>query len=330
MAKRPSSSVRVGICLYPGVWGSSASLSKDLVHIAKVIAQARPHSGSIEARFLGAAPHEVVTASGAAIRAEEAWQGAEVEVVVLPSLAIPFLDPARRPPGLADWVARQHQRGCLVLAITTGSWLLAETGLLNGHPATTHWACLERCRLHYPQVKWTSDQRLAVTGRLVTARDTSASATALCHLIGRVLTAPVAERTFQYSLMYGDGQEELPLLHTIPLRDHGDTEVLSVQEWIEAHYGQDIAAAGLARRVHMSPRNLRRRFLQATGKTVVGYLTDVRLARARALLLSTNEAVSQVAYRVGYEDASTFTALFRERHGTTPSAYRKAGLASVG
>lgn len=108
--------------------------------------------------------------------------------------------------------------------------------------------------------------RLAVTGRLVTARDMSASATALCHAIGRVLGAPIAERTYQYSLIYEPGAEALPLLNTIPLRDHGDAQVLTVQEWIEAHYGEPIAAEGVARIVHMSPRNLRRRFLDATGK----------------------------------------------------------------
>lgn len=324
MAKRTTKSARVGICLYPGVWGSSASLAKDLIHIASVIARARPGSGTIEARFLGVEPNEVATAGGPSIRAEEAWDRADVDALVLPSLAIPFLEPARRPPGLSDWVARQHQRGSMVLAITTGSWLLAETGLLDDHAATTHWASLDRCRRDYPRVKWTSEQRLAVTGRLVAARDMSASATALCHMIGLVLSAPIAERTFQYSLIHESATEALPLLHTIPLRDHGDVQVLAVQEWLEVHYGEPISAEGVARLVHMSPRNLRRRFIDATGKTLVEYLTEVRLARARELLLSTNEPVSQVGYRVGYEDASTFTALFKERHGLTPSAYRKA------
>lgn len=157
----------------------------------------------------------------------------------------------------------------------------------------------------------------------------SASATALCHVIGRVLSVPIAERTYQYSLIHEPGSEALPLLHTIPLRDHGDAQVLEVQEWLEAHYGEPTSAAGVARMVHMSPRNLRRRFLEATGQTLSTYLTEVRLARARALLLSADEPVSQIAYRVGYEDASTFTALFKQRHGLTPSAYRKASVGTV-
>ncbi|PTL78962.1 GlxA family transcriptional regulator [Vitiosangium sp. GDMCC 1.1324] len=331
MAKRPTSEriAHVGICLYPGVWGSSASLARDVLHIASVIARARPGSGGIEVRFLGARSGDVPTASGMAIRAEERWDRTDVDVIILPSRAVHFLVPEGHPPGLADWITRQHARGCSVLAMTTGSWLLAETGLLQGHTATTHWACLDRCRRQYPGVDWTSDLRLAVTGRIVTARDMSASAVALCHVVGRALTVPIAERTYQYSLIYEPGSEALPLLHTIPLRDHGDAQVLEVQEWLEARYGQPISAKEAARLVHMSPRNLRRRFLEATGRTLSAYLTDIRLARARALLLSSNEAVSQIAHRVGYEDPSTFTALFKQHHGQTPSAYRKSSAGTA-
>ncbi|WPB82848.1 AraC family transcriptional regulator [Archangium violaceum] len=57
---------------------------------------------------------------------------------------------------------------------------------------------------------------------------------------------------------------------------------------------------------------------------MLAYLTGIRLARARALLLSSDEAVSQIAHRAGYEDPSTFTALFKQHHGQTPSAYRKS------
>ncbi|WP_141592690.1 GlxA family transcriptional regulator [Myxococcus sp. AB056] len=331
MAKRTSSSrnTRVGICLFPGVWASSASLAKDLVHIAAVIARARPGNGTIEARFLGAQPGDVPTATGAPMRAVESWSTTDVDVLILPSLAIPFLEPSLRLPGLVGWIIEQHHRGCRVLAMATGSWLLAETGLLDGHTATTHWACVDRFRRQYPAVNWASEQRIAVTGRLVTARDMGASAMALCHVIGRMLSVPIAERTYQYSLIHEPSAEALPLLHTIPLRDHGDPQVLKVQDWLEAHHGEPISATDAARLVHMSPRNLRRRFLAATGQTLSAYLTEVRLARARALLLSTDEPVSQIACRVGYEDASTFTALFSRRHGLTPSAYRKTSANTV-
>lgn len=319
----------MGICLYPGVWGASASLAKDVLHIASAIAKARG-GGGLEVRFLGAQPGDVMTASGMSIRADASWGRTDVDVLILPSRAVHFLEPEGQPPGLADWVVRQHARGSSVLAMATGSWMLAETGLLEGRKATTHWACLERCRRRYPGVDWTSDLRLAVTGRIVTARDLSASAVALCHVVGRALTPAIAERTYQYALIHEPGSEALPLLHTIPLRDHGDAQVLKVQEWLESRYSQPLSATEAARTVHMSPRNLRRRFLEATGRTLVAYLTEVRLARARELLRSSTEAVSQIARRVGYEDASTFTALFKAHHGQTPSTYRHESSGSVG
>ncbi|NPD22181.1 GlxA family transcriptional regulator [Corallococcus exiguus] len=233
----------------------------------------------------------------------------------------------RRPKPVQP--ARGHRK-----ADASGPWTahnqLAETGLLHGHTATTHWASLDRCRQQYPGVDWTSDLRISVTGRIVTARDMGASAVALCHGVGRALSAAIAERTYQYSLIQEPGSEALPLLHTLPLRDHRDAPVLEVQEWLETRYAEPLSAKEAAKRVHMSPRNLRRRFLEATGRTLLAYLTEVRLARARALLNSSDEAVSQIAHRVGYADASTFTALFRKHHGQTPTLYRESSRGAAG
>ncbi|WP_233596667.1 MULTISPECIES: helix-turn-helix domain-containing protein [Corallococcus] len=72
------------------------------------------------------------------------------------------------------------------------------------------------------------------------------------------------------------------------------------------------------------------RDMEATGRTLLAYLTEVRLARARELLNASDEAVSQVAHRVGYEDAATFTALFRRHHEQTPAAYRESSRGSAG
>lgn len=296
----------------------------DVVHLASQIARSRSGSCGIEGRFLGRQSGDVPTASGAPMYAEGSWEDADVDILVLPSLAGPYLELARRPAGLADWVTGQHGRGCQVLAMTTGSWLLAETGLLDGHAATTHWAFVDRCRRHYPAVDWTSELPLTITGRLVTARHTVASATALCHAMGGLLGASIAERTYEYALIDQPGSGTLPLLHTIPLRRHGDPQVLAVQDWFETRFAEPVSATEAARVAHLSARQLRRRFLAATGQTPSAYLTDVRLARARALLLSTDEVVAHVAEHVGYHDPSTFTALFKQRHGLTPTAYRQA------
>lgn len=322
MADRTPPDAIVGICLHPGVWASSAGLAKDLVHLAAVIARARPGSRGIHGRYLGAQAGDVATADGTPLPAERSWEQAEVDVLVLPSVALPWLERTRRPPGLGDWVTAQHERGALVLALGTGSRLLAETGLLDGQAATTHWASVDRCRAEFPAIYWTADQRLAVTDRIVTALDLGAAATAICHAIGRVLGVPIAERAYQYSLIHEPGTPALPLLHTVGLHNHGDAQVLQVQQWLETHYGEPLTATEAARLVHLSPRQLQRRFHTATGLTLIGYLTEVRLAHARRLLLSTNEPTSRIAHQVGYHDASTFTALFKQHHHVTPGTYR--------
>mgnify|MGYP000571707918 CR=1 FL=1 len=328
MGKRTNTKriARVAICLYLGVWESSASLCRDLLQIACSIAKARPGNGELEIKFLSSQSGDVQTASGTLMRAESTWEHSEADVIILPSLAIPFMESEHQPRGLADWIIGQYQKGCMVLAITTGSWLLAETGLLDGQTSTTHWASVTRCHRQYPKINWTSEQRIATMGRLITARDIYASTAALCHVIGRILSVPIAERTYEYSLIHMPGSETLPLLHTITLHDHGDNQVLKVQTWLEANYSKAISAEKIADMFHMSPRNLRRRFRKATGKSLSIYRTEVRLAQARMLLLLTDESTSQIAHHIGYENASTFIALFKQHHGLTPNVYRKTSM----
>lgn len=329
MAKRPRDTVVVGVCLVPGAWAATASLALDLVQIASVIARATPGARSIEGRFLGPAPGDITTANGTPLPANQAWEGTDVDLLVLPSVAIPALDTSAAPPGLASWVGHQHQNGALVIAIGTGGHLLAATGLLDRHPATTHWAFLDRCRRDYPAVAWSGEQRLAVTGRIVTARDLGAATTAVCHAIGVLLDPSIGERVYRYSLVHEPGSPALPPLHTIDRRDHGDPQILLVQDWIETHYARPLTATDAAGLVHLSTRTLRRRFQQATGQTMLTYLTDVRLAHARTLLLSTSDPITAIAHQIGYADVSTFTALFRQHHGLPPGAYRRSATSTA-
>lgn len=320
MARRPT--VTFGVCLSHGVWAASANLARDVLHIAASIVKTR-HAGELRVRFVGA---RAQTPTGVVLHADAPW-GDDVDVVILPSRAMPSLDVPTS--GLSDWLWRRHRAGASLLSMATGSWQLASTGLLDARVATTHWACIDRSRARFPAVTWTADERLAVHDRVITARDAGASSLALCHLVGRFFGAAVAERASQYALISEPGAERLPLLHTLSLRRHHDAEVLKAQDWLEGHFAQPFSTDDLAKHVHMSSRNLSRRFVVATGLTVVKYLMEVRIARARLLLESTDAPVSQVALLVGYEDAATFSALFKAKSRVTPSEFRRAARFSA-
>jgi transcriptional regulator GlxA family with amidase domain len=109
----------------------------------------------------------------------------------------------------------------------------------------------------------------------------------------------------------------------LPLsRPHGDGRIREVEDYIAAHFAENLTIERLAERASMSPRNFQRRFKSATGRLPGDYLQAQRIAVARQLMEQGNCPVRQACSRVGYEDLAFFRKLFRRVTGMTPGEYR--------
>ena len=96
-------------------------------------------------------------------------------------------------------------------------------------------------------------------------------------------------------------------------------------EIVRAELGRPLTLEEVARRLATSPRQLRRIFTEAGGKSFRSFLTEVRMDRAAELLEATDLSVSEVGRRVGYREAGQFTKAFKRAHGATPSEFRARG-----
>ena len=103
---------------------------------------------------------------------------------------------------------------------------------------------------------------------------------------------------------------------------HGDNAILDIQKWMDEHYAAHINIDEMCQQFGISNRSLLRRFKLATGVTPLNYLQDVRLDAASRLLVQSNDTIEAITHKVGYEDISSFTRLFKRRSGFSPSSYR--------
>ena len=106
-------------------------------------------------------------------------------------------------------------------------------------------------------------------------------------------------------------------------KDHGDYLENWVRQYIAGHYSEVCSAEEMAAELRMSPNYLRKKFKEATGQTLLEYLTDVRLAMAAQLLKRRDLKVKEVSIQVGYDNISYFTQLFAKKYGVTPNEYKK-------
>lgn len=227
-----------------------------------------------------------------------------------------------RSSSMLQWLKAQYENGSTICSIVTGSFFLAEAGLLNGRSATTHWRFFDQFQRQYPQVKLqrkrfiTSADKLYCTGSINAVRDIMLHFVEL--LYGESI-ANVISRQFTHELKRS---YESLLLNKDQNSSHHDEVIIKVQEWLNDNFQNQAQISALASRFGLSVRSLNRRFKLATNTTPLQYLHDLRIAHAKELLKQSNLAISEVADMVGYGDASYFTSLFKKLNKVTPNEYR--------
>nr|WP_010132865.1 helix-turn-helix domain-containing protein [Microbulbifer agarilyticus] len=244
------------------------------------------------------------------------------DIIYLPALWRNPRPALKRNTALLAWLRDQAAKGAVISAVGTGVCFLAEAGLLDDKPATTHWHYFERFASDYPRVKLKRQYFITQADRLFCAASVNALADVTVHLIRQLFGPSIAshvERNFSHEIRrpfeeiaYSEGAVHL----------HPDEEIVQAQTWLKQHCSDDVKLSEVAKHFDMSVRSFNRRFKLATGQTPLQYLQNVRIDMARELLQSSNLSVNEIAEKVGYQDMGHFTALFKKFLSTTPSEYR--------
>lgn len=249
------------------------------------------------------------------------------DIVIIADLAVGLdEDPRGKWPQVAAWVREQHDKGALICTVCTGAVLLADTGLLDGCEATTHWSVADTMRRHYPAVTLRDERILVPAGeghRIITGGGASSWEDLSLYLVARFAGQDEAVRIAKLFL-FGDRSEgQACYAAAILPRRHEDAAIAEAQTWIGGHYAAAAPVARMAERSGLPLRTFKRRFKQATGYTPVDYVQTLRIEEAKQMLETTGEATDAVAHMVGYEDPAFFRRLFKRRTGVTQARYRQ-------
>jgi transcriptional regulator GlxA family with amidase domain len=235
-------------------------------------------------------------------------------------------DPEESPPRpLLDAVRAAHASGAHLASMCSGAFVLAAAGLLNGRPATTHWAHCAVLGRMYPSIDVRQDQLYVDDGDVLTAGGGAAGIDLGLHLLRLYFGASVANRVARYMVVppQRSGGQAQYVETPVPAPDTADS-VGATLAWALGRLDQPIPVGQLARRAGMSRRHFDRRFREITGTTPATWLTYQRVLLARQLLEETRLPVEQVARRCGFSSAASFRPHFRRIVGTVPAAYRAA------
>ncbi len=243
------------------------------------------------------------------------------EAIVLP----PNLAVARGGSDIEihDWINQQHKWGATICSACAGAFWLGHAGVLEGRPATTHWALENEFKQAFPKVRIHPEHLIIDDDDIVTAGGVMAWLDLGIHLIRKFLGPEIVSKTCRQMLIDPAGREQRNYKSFIPNMAHSDDRVREIQRWLAGHIADNLSVARLADRFGWSKRTMQRRFTNATGLPINQYVQHLRVEKAKGLLERTSSTVSEICWQVGYSDVSAFSRVFRAISGLSASEYRK-------
>ncbi len=303
------------------VLASAGNLWQQLVGV-------EPGAKLIAPKIASPLSHEFECGNGIPVKPElEISDQPAAEIVILPELWLaPDEDLKGRYPELMEWIRQCYRDGASIYSACSGAIMLAETGLLDGCKATSHWGYQNLFRVSYPKVKFEPEPNLCfadTSGRIVTAGGTSSWHDLAIHIISRHCSTGEALRIAKVYLLKWHSEGQLPFEALVRHVPHADAMVRKCENWLGEHFQEAEPVARVVDHAGAPERTLKRRFKAATGTTLMDYVQNLRIEEAKRLLETGTTPFDDIAAEVGYENPGFFRRLFKRRTGLTPSGYRK-------
>jgi transcriptional regulator GlxA family with amidase domain len=326
------SAMRVAVLVFDGVFDSGLAAILDVLATANSTGEEAatmgielPDAPSWTVTTVGQ-QRQVRTGAGHIVTAQPFEVADTADLLIVPALA------EKRPAALLEQVTgdhtlpgrasivRQHARGAAIATACTGTLLLAETGILDGHDVTTSWWLAPTLRATYPSVR-VDQNRMLITSGLITTAGAAFAHVDLALSIVRDRSPMVADLIARY-LVIDDRPSQSAYIIPSALAQN-DPVVAAFERWTREHLAEPISIPAAAGAIGVSERTLQRSVQRTVGTSPIRFVQDLRIERATHLLRTTDLSIETIARRVGYEQPNTLRVLLRDRTGRTTNALRR-------
>ena len=223
---------------------------------------------------------------------------------------------AQTTPELMSSLRRLARADIPVLAIDGGPWLVAQSGLLDGHRATTHWEDLEKFADTFPEVD-TINARYIVSGQRWTSGGAAPALDMMLHLIQTQRGAGLAAQVAASFIHTSQPAPADPQMRHPPSRPHNPVTARA-HKVMEAHLETPLPLPEIAARLNLSPRSLQLHFRQTLNTTAKAHYLTLRLTEAHRLLTQTTHPLRDIALATGFTTQSGLSRSYTHRYGKSP------------
>lgn len=324
LKRNRENTINIALLLYDHMLATSVSLPVEMLRAGEAVAlQENRKAPRLSIQMVAEAIKPISTRALIKLLPDTDVESAQhPDFAFIPSLWRNPRPTIAKQPKMLSWLNNIWQQGATLIGGGTGVCLMAETGILNNHPATTHWHYVEQFKRDYPKVDLKPDFFITQSERTYCAASLNALADIVVHIIFQVYgqnAAQQVERNFSHEIR--KPYEEQRYLEGAGDR-HPDELISQIQFWLQTNLNSALTLNEIAQQFGISQRTFTRRFKTATGVNANQYWQKLKIETAKELLAASNLSIQEIAFQVGYQDQTNFTRLFKQTLNLTPKAYR--------
>lgn len=288
-----------------------------------IFGQSMPQPDLFRVAICAEKPGVVLSDIGLSINVEQGLALLDqADIIIIPY----WNNPDERPSqALLEALRKAWQRGAEVVGLCLGTYVLAYTGLLDGHRAATHWEFEKDFTERFPAVHLDSNSLYTSDERLITSAGTAAGIDCCLNIIRDHYGSAVANRVARRMVVppYREGGQAQFIERPVPVSTR-DSKINELIEYLRRNLDKPHDLDSLAGFVSMSRRTLTRHFSRATGTTPGEWLNAERLQRSQELLETTNRSIESVSALSGFQSPISFRQSFKAKFSVSPSEWRRA------
>jgi transcriptional regulator GlxA family with amidase domain len=310
----------IGILIYPDFQILDAAGPISVFEIAARLSRAAP-----AIKVISAIPGAVRSTSGAEMLARKFGPPGAITTLII--AGGDGVEAAARNKCTIRFVQAVAKRGVRVASVCSGTFILAEAGLLNGKRATTHWQRTRQFLSCYPDVKLEPDRIYVRDGNIWSSAGITAGIDLALAMVAEDYGDHVVQKTARQLVLYNrrsGGQSQFSSLLELKAPSGRFGALLT---WAREHLDAKLTVEDLAERAGMSARHFARAFIAETGTTPSKAIERLRIEVARARVQSSSEAIERVAQATGFRDPERMRRAFIRAFGQPPQSLRRAARA---
>ena len=246
----------------------------------------------------------------------------DADLIIIPAISGDLQTAVEKNINYIAWLQDQYFKGAELASLCLGAFLLASTGLLDGKKCSTHWSAAAEFEETFPLVELMEGAIITDENGIYSSGGANSYWNLLLYLVEKYTDRETAILASKYFAIDIDRESQAAFMMFRGQKGHQDTEVISVQKFIESNYQERMNVDSLAGMVAVGRRSFERRFKRATRNTIGEYIQRVKIEAAKRIFESSQKNINEVMYDVGYNDTKAFRTVFKKITGLTPIEYR--------